>query len=258
MASEKLILNNQLQKEKEFGAFIDYDGEYVEIEPSIDIDNFDGNKTTLDIFNEIKDYMGECYKILQKNGIPFDSIAISSRLGFICKKGLIEKITSLSNRLEELKHSGIDNGKEVEKISQELFDLIFGCLLRNTNRKYIPVDFRLDLTKCSIIDGDKTTTDTPSFEETYQELDEFIKSKSIKGIVNFGLLSYMLNEEGFTGVVKDGRSTSIPGNIERYYLSYIRNYSKKDAKSNSDFTIKRYYPSKDKTLVYVGKKKDNN
>ena len=140
MASEKLILNNQLQKEKEFGAFIDYDGEYVEIEPSIDIDNFDGNKATLDIFNEIKDYMGECYKILQKNGIPFDSIAISSRLGFICKKGLIEKITSLSNRLEELKHSGIDNGKEVEKVSNDIYGLVFGCLLRNTNRKYIPVE----------------------------------------------------------------------------------------------------------------------
>lgn len=261
MSKERIAFNNALQKEKTYKAFIDQNGSFEEINIPVDL-NDPSNSLDIDPFmKRLEDYFNECEELLKRNNITFENIAVSTNIGFLCKESFVNRITDLSRRLDGLKRNlPLDNieSDEMSSLINDIHYLIITSLLPNINRKYVPVEFRLNLSKCSNPSNEiASASSNEDYAKTYHEIDEFIKNRSVKGIVDFGLLSYNLSENGFTSIIKSGRCTTVPGNVEKYYITYIRGFNKKDCKSHSHFTITKN-TGKDKKLTYVSKEKDNN
>ncbi|MBR2604004.1 MAG: hypothetical protein IKE10_03195 [Bacilli bacterium] len=259
MTKDRITFNKKLQNEKEYKAFIDHDGNFETINVPYDIDNPEGAFNTEDTITQMEDYMRKSMKLLSRNGIPFDKVALTTDVGFLCKKSFVDRITTISKRLNVLRGylpREEEEQKEIENLQEDIYYLIYSSLVSSFDKVYVPVDFRLNLEKSSFSSEGQDNIGK-DYTKTYQEIDDFIKNNSVEGIVDLRRFIDTLTKYGYLVRSNDRRNNGHFRNVENYLLSYIRGYDKNSCKTSTKLTVVADL-STDKRLTYKSKEKDNN
>lgn len=183
MLEELIKLKQQLEQSHKYIAIREISSEDImSASESKSLSEFEALENTDAFIIQCNKLMEEAIRIFSANNIPYDTIQISSSVGFLCKSGFIDFLKS-----EYQKHEG----------TNERWKLNLENLESNVSLKYVPMNFSINMIG-SGLSGDYCVDDyLLENKKNIPQIND-LSRKSVSGIIDFEKFIKKMKELGYS------------------------------------------------------------
>ena len=183
MLEDLIKLKQQLEQSHRYIAISEITSkDIMSASESKSLSEFEALENTDDFIVQCEKLMEEAIRIFSANNIPYDTIQISSSLGFLCTPGFIDFLKS-----EYQKREG----------TNERWKLNLENLGSNVSLKYVPMSFSINMVG-SGLSGDYGVDDyLLENEKDIPQIND-LSRKSVSGIIDFEKFIKRMKELGYS------------------------------------------------------------
>lgn len=183
MLEDLIKLKQQLEQSHRYIAISEITSkDIMSASESKSLSEFEALENTDDFIVQCEKLMEEAIRIFSANNIPYDTIQISSSLGFLCTPGFIDFL-----KLEYQKREG----------TNERWKLNLENLGSNVSLKYVPMSFSINMVE-SGLSGDYGVEDyLLENEKDIPQIND-LSRKSVSGIIDFEKFIKRMKELGYS------------------------------------------------------------